>query len=163
MKQSHEITIRAPLQKVFAAASDVVRWPEFLPHYRFNRFLSHKASGGVVKMSCGRSGVVATWVTEYRIDPQAQQLHFHHLKSTLNATRGMKVRWDFEELDDHSTHLSIHFEMQRKLPLIAPTATDWLLGKYFFQYVATQTLAGFKRKLEAQAHIQALALPSGGS
>ena len=161
MKQSHEIIILAPLRKVFAAASDVVRWPEFLPHYRFNRFLTHKANGGVVKMSCVRAGVVVTWVSAYRIDPRAQQLHFEHLRSTLSATRGMKVLWNFDDLGDDSTRLSIHFDLHRRFPFLAPALADLLMGKYFFRYVARQTLAGFKRKLESQAHGRVLELPAG--
>ncbi len=49
MKQTNEIIIRAPLKKIFTAASDLSRWPEFLPHYRYNRFLSHTPSGGIVQ------------------------------------------------------------------------------------------------------------------
>lgn len=162
MKQSHHITIRAPFFKVFAAASDVARWPEFLPHYRFNRFLTHKASGGIVKMSCLRSGVVATWVADYFIDPRARQLHFRHLKSSLNATTGMVVQWDFEELPDGFTQISIHLDLPRHTLSVAPVTTDWVVEKYFIEFVATQTLAGMKRKLEAPTPA-ALLLATGHS
>ena len=97
MKQVNSITIKAPLNKIFLAASDLTRWPEFLPHYRYNRFLTHTPSGGTVRMSCVRSGLVTTWVSEYLIDTKRCQLHFEHLKSTLNASVGMKVVWNFKK------------------------------------------------------------------
>jgi ribosome-associated toxin RatA of RatAB toxin-antitoxin module len=151
MKQANDIIIRAPLTKIFTAASDLARWPEFLPHYRYNRFLSHTPSGGIVKMSAVRSGLPTTWVSEYRIDTQNRQLHFRHLKSTLNATAGMEVVWSFEELANGAVRVSITHDLHRSLPLIGLSASDWLIGKFFIHHIATKTLAGLKRKVEAQA------------
>jgi ribosome-associated toxin RatA of RatAB toxin-antitoxin module len=151
MKQTNEIVIRAPLKKIFTAASDLSRWPEFLPHYRYNRFLSQTPSGGIVKMSCLRSGLPTTWVSEYRIDTQKRQLHFHHLKSALNATAGMNVVWDFKELRDGSVRVTITHDLHRSLPLVGLAASDWLIGKFFIHHIATKTLAGLKRKVEAFA------------
>ncbi len=148
MKQTNEIIIRAPLKKIFTAASDLSRWPEFLPHYRYNRFLSHTPSGGIVKMSCLRSGLPTTWVSNYRIDTQKRQLHFHHLKSALNATAGMEVVWDFEEQRDGAVRVTITHELHRSLPLVGLAASDWLIGKFFIHHIATKTLAGLKRKVE---------------
>ncbi len=153
MKQTNEIIIRAPLKKIFIAASDLSRWPEFLPHYRYNRFLTHTPSGGIVKMSCVRSGLPTTWVSQYRIDTQKRQLHFHHLKSALNATAGMEVVWDFEELRDGKVRVIITHDLHRSLPLVGLAASDWLIGKFFIHYIATKTLAGLKRKVEASAPV----------
>ncbi|MBV9998343.1 MAG: hypothetical protein JO015_04425 [Verrucomicrobia bacterium] len=91
MKLTHEIIIRAPLVKTFAVASNLPRWPEFLPHYRYNRFVAQTPSGGLVRTSCVRSGITIRSLSEYRIDTKNRQLHFHHLKSTLNALRGTRA------------------------------------------------------------------------
>lgn len=150
MKHTSEITIHAPLGKVFTTASDVARWPEFLPHYRYNRFLSHTPSGGVVKMSCTRAGIATTWLAEYRIDTKKRQLHFRHLKSTLNATLGMKIVWKFKELPGNRVQISITHDLQRPWHLIGLAATDWILGRFFVNDIASKTLAGLKRKVESQ-------------
>lgn len=163
MKQRHEIRIRVPVGQLFATASDVVRWPEFLSHYRFNRFLNHKASGGTVKMSCVRAGVVVTWIADFRMEPRARELHFQHLRSSLHTTRGRSEVWRFEEIDDFQSKLSIESELRRKFPFLPPALSDLLMGRYFFGYVAKQTLAGFKRKLESQIDRPALALPSNAA
>jgi hypothetical protein len=62
MKTTNTITIRAPLAKIFATASDLPRWPDFLSHYRYNRFLSPMPWGGIVKMAAVRSGIPTAWV-----------------------------------------------------------------------------------------------------
>ena len=97
MRTSNVITIKAPLHVIYTVASDLVRWPDFLSHYRYNRFLSKMPWGGIVKMSAVRTIIPTTWISEYRIDTEKCELYFKHLKSTLNATRGMVVVWHFTE------------------------------------------------------------------
>ena len=75
MNLTDEITIRAPFIKIFAVAANLPRWPEFLPHYRSNRFISQTPSGGIVRMSCVSSRINVTWISEFRIDPANRQLH----------------------------------------------------------------------------------------
>src|ERR1700688_3657420 len=148
MNLTDEITIRAPLIKVFAVASNLPRWPEFLPHYRSNRFISQTPSGGIVKMSCVSSRIGVTWISEFRIDPANRQLHFHHRKSTLNATRGMKVVWDFEEQIGGYVRVTISHNLDMKRLMIGPALARWVAGRFFIQDIAAKTLAGVKRKVE---------------
>ncbi|MGH7568687.1 MAG: SRPBCC family protein, partial [Gemmatimonadales bacterium] len=46
MRTVDRIRIHAPLERVFALAQDVERWPEILPHYRWVRFLDRRAAVG---------------------------------------------------------------------------------------------------------------------
>jgi ribosome-associated toxin RatA of RatAB toxin-antitoxin module len=156
MNLTDEITIRAPLIKIFAVASNLPRWPEFLPHYRSNRFISQTLSGGIVRMSCVSSRMSMTWISEFRIDPANRQLHFLHRKSTLNATRGMKVTWEFEELPGGFVHVTIHHRHDPKWALIGPALTSWVAGRFFVHDIAGKTLAGLKRKVEAQEYLAAI-------
>lgn len=158
MKLTHEIIVRAPLVKTFAVASNLPRWPEFLPHYRYNRFVSQTPSGGLVRTSCVRSGIKIRWLSEYRIDTKNRQLHFHHLKSTLNAVRGTRVVWDFEELPGGFVRIRISHHLDLKWPMIGPAVANWVAGRFYIQDIAAKTLAGLKRKVEAQessdVHVQ---------
>jgi ribosome-associated toxin RatA of RatAB toxin-antitoxin module len=158
MNLTREIIIRAPLIKTFAVASNLPRWPEFLPHYRYNRFVSQTPSGGIVKMSCVRSGIAIRWLSEYRIDTKNRQLHFHHFKSTLNATRGMRVVWDFEELPGGLVRIRISHHLDPKWPIIGPAVASWVAGRFFIHDIAGKTLAGLKRKVEAQEPLPAVSL-----
>src|SRR3989475_6269563 len=54
MRTVDQTTIRAPVERAFEAASQVERWPEMLPHYRWVRFLQRRAGGGTVEMAAWR-------------------------------------------------------------------------------------------------------------
>jgi hypothetical protein len=150
MKTVNAITIRAPLPAIFATASDLARWPDFLAHYRYNRFLSPMPWGGVVKMSAVRSGIPTTWVSVYRVDTENCQLHFEHLRSTLNATRGMIVIWTFTETPE-GVLVEISHELDLRWPVIGGLVSKYIVGRFFIHHIATLTLAGLKRKVEGLA------------
>ena len=91
--------VRAELDRVFACASDVERWPEWLPHYRWVRFLERGANGpggGTVEMAAWRPfGPLrwpTWWVSEMRIDRAAPAVRYRHIRG---ITRGMDVEWAF--------------------------------------------------------------------
>jgi hypothetical protein len=158
MNLTDEITIRAPLIKIFGVASNLPRWPEFLPHYRYNRFILQTPSGGVVRMSCVSSRMKVRWISEYRIDTENRQLLFHHRHSTLNATRGMKVVWSFEDLPGGFVHVSIHHHLDLKWLKIGTALAGWVAGRFLIHDIAKRTLAGLKRKVEAQEYVSAVPL-----
>lgn len=149
MKNTHEIVIQAPLNRAFLTVADVTRWPEFLPHYRWNRYISKTPSGGIVKMSCTRLGLPLTWVSELQIDPGRHQLRFRHLKGVLNSTQGMDILWEFRELPAGAVRVRVTHDFKGKLPLVGPVLADKALGGFFIQDLAEKTLTGVKRKVEA--------------
>jgi hypothetical protein len=148
MRTSSTITIKAPLHVIFANASDLARWPDFLPHYRYNKFLSQMPWGGIVKMSAVRSGIPITWISEYRIDTDKCQLYFKHLKSRLNATRGMVVVWSFTEVPG-GIRIEITHDLDLRWPLIGGFVGKYIVGSFFIHHIANLTLAGLKRKVES--------------
>jgi len=147
MRTTNAITIKAPLHVIYSTASDLTRWPDFLPHYRYNRFLSKMPWGGIVKMSAVRTGIPTTWISEYRIDTEKCQLYFKHLKSTLNATRGMVVVWHFTNTSD-GIRVEITHDLELHWPLIGGFVGKYIVGLFFIHHIATRTLAGLKRKVE---------------
>jgi len=150
MRTANAITIQAPLETIFHVASDLARWPDFLPHYRYNRFLSQMPWGGIVKMSAMRSGIPTTWISIYRIDVEHCQLHFEHLKAALNATRGMIVVWNFSETTE-GVVVEITHDLELRWPLIGGLVSKYIVGRFFIQHIATLTLAGLKRRVESTA------------
>ena len=148
MRTSNVITIKAPTETIFNVASDLARWPDFLPHYRYNRFLSPMPWGGIVKMSAVRTIIPTTWISVYRIDTEKGQLHFEHLKSALNATRGMIVVWHFTETPE-GIRVEITHDLELHWPLIGGFVGKYIVGLFFIHHIATRTLAGLKRKVES--------------
>jgi hypothetical protein len=142
------IEIAAPREAIYAVASDLEAWPTFLSHYRFNRFLVKAPSptdGGIVQMSAMRAaGLPLTWVSVYRRDPQALQMHFEHLKP---LTRGMIVRWDFLSIPG-GTRVEIVHDFILRWPLIGKFLAEKVIGAFLVDHVAGLTLRGLKAKME---------------
>ena len=152
MHTTKQIEIAAPIEAVFAVAADLEKWPTFLPHYRFNRFLSRLPSasgpGGIVKMAATRSWLVAiplTWISIYRVDPENFQMHFEHLKPT---TRGMIVRWEFTPIAG-GVRVQIIHDFTLPWPLIGGFVADRIIGSFLIDHVAGLTLQGLKKQMES--------------
>jgi ribosome-associated toxin RatA of RatAB toxin-antitoxin module len=148
---ANEVTIQAPIYETFSVASDLERWPNFLSHYRYNKFLSKMPWGGIVKMACNRSGINTSWVSVYRIIPEEQQMHFEHVRSFMNATRGMKVVWQFTEVAGGGVHIRITHDHVLNWPVIGGVVNHLLVGRFFVHNIANKTLAGLKRHMESPA------------
>ena len=128
------ILIRAPLPTVFAATSDLERWPDILPHYRWIRVLGRNGSSMTVQMAARRGWLPIRWTSRFEVADG--ELRFHHLKA---VTRGMKVKWTFTPTAD-GVLVKISHELNR-----------WygnFLARHFIEPVASRTLAAFKHHLE---------------
>ncbi|HEV8263529.1 MAG TPA: SRPBCC family protein, partial [Gemmatimonadales bacterium] len=95
MRTVDRIHIRAPLGRVFTAASAVERWPAILPHYRRVRRLDR----GLVEMAAWRPfgplKYPTWWVSEMTLDRAAGEIRYRHVRG---ITRGMEVVWRLVEV-----------------------------------------------------------------
>ena len=135
MNCENSILIRAPLPAIYAATSDLERWPTVLPHYRWIRVLERNGRAMTVNMAARRGWLPIQWTS--RFEAVDGELRFHHLKA---FTRGMDVKWTFTPTDA-GVLVRITHELPRR----------WyagLLARHFIEPVATRTLAAFKRHLE---------------
>lgn len=148
MKTANRIVINAPKDEIFKVASDLARWPDFLPHYRYNKFLSVMPWGGIVQMAALRGFIPTTWVSIYRIDQERREMHFEHIKAAFNATKGMVVVWYLTETPE-GVQVEITHDLELHWPLIGGFVADYIVGWFFIDYIATRTLAGLKRRMES--------------
>jgi coenzyme Q-binding protein COQ10 len=146
------IFINAPLERVFAAARDVERWPEILPHYRWVRRLD----GGVVEMAAWRPFGPAPlrwpvwWVSEMTADAARREIRYRHVRG---ITRGMDVVWRVED-DARAVAVEIvHTWEGPPWPLIGGLAAALVIGPVFVHGIASRTLAGIKTHLEREGGI----------
>src|SRR5207249_5299842 len=86
MNCENSILIRAPLEKIFAATSNLESWPKLLPHYRWIRILSRDGNALIVNMAARRGWLPIQWTSRFEADARACELRFHHLKA---FTKGM--------------------------------------------------------------------------
>lgn len=145
--------VRADLARVFACAADVERWPEWLPHYRWVRFLERVGNGagggGVVEMAAWRPfgplRYPTWWVSEMRIDPAAPAVRYRHIRG---ITRGMEVEWAFAPAGGDVAVTITHRWGGPAWPLIGAAAASLVIGPVFIHGVAQLTLAGIARVAE---------------
>lgn len=152
MRTLDRTRIHAPLERVFQAASDVERWPALLPHYRWVRVLEQRPEGGLVEMAAWRPfgpvGYPTWWVSEMRVDRVTPAVHYRHVRG---ITTGMDVVWRFVPGNDGIDVSVVHQWSGPAWPLISKPAADLVIGPVFIHGIASRTLAGIKRHVEAAA------------
>lgn len=155
MNTIDRITIQAPLDRVFALARDVERWPEILPHYRWVRVLERRADGGRVEMAAWRPFGPAPlryptwWVSEMWVDPDGGQpvIRYRHIDG---ITRGMDVRWQLTTAAGGGVAVEIvHRWSGPAWPLVGRLAANLVIGPVFVHGIASRTLAGIRATAEA--------------
>jgi len=150
MRTVDQIAIRAPVERTFAVAADVERWPEILPHYRWVRFLERRDSGGTVEMAAWRPfgplRYPAWWVSEMTVDRRAGEVRYRHVRG---ITRGMDVVWRLVSQVEAEVVVTIVHEWRGPAwPLVGALAADLVIGPVFIHGIASRTLAGIKRFAE---------------
>jgi uncharacterized membrane protein len=151
------ISIRAPLDRVFALARDVERWPEILPHYRWVRMLERRPDGGRVEMAAWRTfgpaplRYPAWWVSEMSVEPDGGHplIRYRHV---AGITAGMDVCWQLTEATGGGVAVEIVHQWNGPAwPLIGRLAAQLVIGPVFVHGIASRTLAGIRARAEGEA------------
>ncbi len=138
--------MNAPKLRIFEVAADLEKWPTFLPHYRYIRYLERGANRNVVKMAARRGNIPVSWMSEEVIDRDKYEVRFRHLKAW---TKGMEVVWTFVE-QPSGVLVSIAHDLHFRIPPLSPIAEP-IIGGFFIGYVANQTLKHMKTYVESQS------------
>jgi ribosome-associated toxin RatA of RatAB toxin-antitoxin module len=149
-----ERLVHAPLARIFALAADVERWPSLLPHYRYVRFVEHRADGGgIVDMSAYRPFGLLHWPTWWRstmrVHPpggtEAPRVRFTHIGG---VTRGMDVEWSFTGAGADTLVRIVHVWDGPAIPAVGEAIASLLIGPVFVHGIASRTLDGLARAAE---------------
>jgi ribosome-associated toxin RatA of RatAB toxin-antitoxin module len=143
MHLANSILINAPKARIFEAAANLEKWPDFLPHYRYIRYLERSPDRNVVEMAARRGIIPISWMSEEVIDRQRYEVRFRHLRAW---TKGMKVIWSFAE-QPGGVLVSIRHDLWFRVPILAPIAEP-IVGRFFIHHVANQTLKHMKSYVE---------------
>lgn len=143
------IVIRAPRETIFHTVSQLLRWPEFLSHYKFVKEIepSKAAPHGLLRLHMAAAGGLfpVAWRSTFVADADAMELHFEH---TAAFTKGMKVVWTLTPTNE-GTRVDIVHQLRFRFRPLA-WLVEPILEKGFIDPVASRTLATFKRLLEPQ-------------
>lgn len=157
MRTVDRISIRAPRERVFQLATEIERWPEILPHYRWVRFLERHPTGGIVEMAAWRPfGALrypTWWVSRVTVDRAACAIHYRHLRG---ITRGMDVVWRLTPAAERRPTgegggvdvVVEHTWAGPPWPLVGRSMARLVIGPVFVHGIASRTLAGIKRHAE---------------
>ena len=144
--------IAAPVDRVFAVACNVERWPEILPHYRWVRFHERRAQGGLVEMAAWRPfgplHYPTWWMSDMTVDRAAHEIRYRHVQG---ITRGMEVVWRLVPDGEHVAVEIVHEWRGLAWPLLGRPAADLVIGPVFIHGIASRTLAGIRRYAEEPA------------
>lgn len=150
MRTIDRIRVRAPIERVFRAAVDVEQWPALLGHYRWVRMLERRDQGGLVEMAAWRPFGIFNyptwWVSEMRVDRAASAVHYRHVRG---ITTGMDVVWQLHPAEAGTEVTIIHDWAGPSWPLVGSAAANRVIGPVFIHGIASRTLAGLARHVEA--------------
>jgi ribosome-associated toxin RatA of RatAB toxin-antitoxin module len=150
MRTVDRVRIHAPVERVFRSAKDVEQWPAILPHYRWVRVLERRANEALVEMAAwrpfGRLKYPTWWVSEMWVDQDSAAVHYRHVQG---ITTGMDVVWRLHPTPEGTDVTIVHEWDGPRWPLIGPLAASWVIGPVFIHGIASRTLEGIKRQIEA--------------
>lgn len=141
--------VRAGIATTFAAGADVRRWPDWLPHYRWVRFLDEPNTGCLVEMAAWRPfgpfNYPTWWVSEMQVEPAVPRIRYRHVRG---ITRGMDVAWEFAPQGDGTLVTITHRWRGPAWPLVGRAAASLVIGPVFVHGIASRTLAGIAAEAE---------------
>ena len=149
MRATDSLRMKAPVDRVFQAATEVERWPELLVHYRWVTMLERRPAGGIVEMAAWRPfgplKYPTWWVSEMWVDSSRAEVRYRHVKG---ITSGMDVVWRVTPAGDETDVSIVHEWEGPTWPLIGRPAAEWVIGPVFIHGIASRTLAGIRRFVE---------------
>jgi len=145
MHTENSICMRAPVSRIFAAASDLSMWPSILPHYRYVQYLSKGEGLNIVRMAAVRGIIPVRWTAEQRIDREKKEVRFRHLTA---MTAGMLVVWTFAPVAD-GVLVRIRHDMDPGFPIFRQFIGDRVIGQFFVSAIAGKTLLHMKSWVES--------------
>jgi ribosome-associated toxin RatA of RatAB toxin-antitoxin module len=157
MDTSTEITIRAPYERIFRLGSEVDRWGERLPHYRYVRVLREKGDTQWLRMSAWRDFIPVTWTarktTVEGTEDAPGKVVFHHVRGVV---RGMDVEWTFTPVGEGEWRVQISHQLAdppMPVRLLGPKLMELIVGKGFIGNIAGKTLRRIKELAESGEEI----------
>jgi len=141
----NEIIIDAPLSVVFNIASDVEKYPEFIPTYKKVKIIEQDGERMIVQREGMAWGKLVNWSSEVWISPNIS-IKAIQLEGLL---QGMRIEWQFEEIDDRTRILLVHNFEYKRIPFIGNLIARFIIARIVSR-MAEETLKGIKGMSEKQ-------------
>lgn len=144
MRLHHCITIQRPLEEVYDIASQIERYPEYMPDYLESRILERREDYCLVERKAKSRGLLYSWKSKVCFDPP-YLINFEHLSGPV---KGMIVQWRFHAVGHDATFLEFIHQLQIKTPPLL----GWFRERFFFapriSETADRVIISFKQACE---------------
>ena len=146
MRTENVVEMQGELDNIIALASDIERWPEILPHYRWVTLLEGGGDRKVVEMAARRGRFPVKWRAVQEIERVSGTpiIRYHHIGG---VTKGMDVAWTFDVQPD-LVEVRIDHDFSPPWPVVGRPVADRVIGPYFVEAIASKTLATIKAIVE---------------
>ena len=155
MRSTASIWVQAPPRELYELVSDLGRWEERLPHYRYVRILDRQNGSVRAAMSARRGRIPVFWEAVQTLDPVAPAIHFHHVRG---ITRGMDVVWSFLP-ERGGTRARVDHQLDFRMPILGAWLAERVIAREFIEPIVAQTLTCFRDI--AEGHISHAAAAAG--
>ncbi len=148
MHTENVVEMQGDLDRIVALASDVERWPDILPHYRWVTLLEGGGDRKVVEMAARRDRIPVKWraVQEIHRDGPTPVITYRHIAGVV---KGMVVDWTFESQPDRVI-VRIRHDFKPPWPIVGGFVADRIIGPQFIGNIAGKTLATIKDIVESE-------------
>jgi protein-S-isoprenylcysteine O-methyltransferase Ste14/ribosome-associated toxin RatA of RatAB toxin-antitoxin module len=141
------VDVRGDIERLWQLASDVPRWAEFLPHYRYVRVLAENDGQRTVTMAARRGVIPIIWTSTLALDPAERRILFEHIGG---KARGMLVEWRLVQHEGFVRATIWHDLRHLQIPFVASRFGRYALADQFIEPVAGRTLGCMKALVEEQ-------------
>lgn len=148
MHSTTDLWIEAAPRDLFDLVSDLSRWEEALPHYRYVRILSRGDGATHAAMSARRGWIPVFWEALQTADPEARTIRFRHVRG---ITRGMEVLWSFTP-ERGGTRARVDHDLRDfRIPLVGRWLAERIIAREFIEPIVAKTLGRFRALAEGRA------------
>lgn len=147
VRSTAEIWVQAPPAELYELVSDLSRWVEYLPHYRYVRILEHENGTTRAAMSARRGRIPVFWEAVQTLDPNARTIRFRHVRG---ITRGMDVVWSFIP-ERGGTRARVDHELTFRVPVVGPWLAERVIAREFIEPIVARTLSCFRAIAERRS------------
>lgn len=135
------LIIKGDVKDVFNVSSDFEKYPEFIPTYKRVRILSKEGRKMIVERESS-SGY--KWKSRVFVDKDSRSIKAEQLEGPL---KGMKIEWEFIEVEDGVKIVLTHEFEYKKVPLIGNLVGRLIVSR-IVKKMAMKTLEGVKKRVE---------------
>ncbi|HEU5328704.1 MAG TPA: methyltransferase, partial [Thermomicrobiales bacterium] len=141
------VDVYGDIERLWQFASDVPRWAEFLPHYRYIRVVAEHDGQRTVTMAARRGVVPIAWTSTLALDPAERRIIFEHIGG---KARGMLVEWRIVQHEGFVRATIWHDLRLLQIPFVASRFGRYILADQFIEPVAGRTLGRMKALVEGR-------------